>query len=101
MKLLQYSGPFAANTRIEVPVENNVKAVHLGIQNPHSPHIGYYTEKSLAPVIRITGETDDAYVLNYNDILEFDNISEPNLDIQILQAMPAEAIIDIALYEKE
>lgn len=106
MKLLQITGPFGQGEKIiDIPAETDYSYIHIGIQIPQrSPMSDWAQETNPAkgkyprPDIEINGIK---YVVNQNNILEFDGLAELTWRISALKDLPAETIIDIAYRVEE
>lgn len=94
MKLVQLKGPFTVGQVITVPAQYDYNYVQVGVQTPqNNGHIQYLNTKKLVPDLKINNQS---YFINYNDILEFDEISEIEMRITFNKSLPADTIIDIA-----
>lgn len=115
-KLLQYTGPFAANSTISIPAEYGTTYTHLGINyikpkpsfypvinmyndEESNAHNIYFSTDEYRPLrrdndIRINQKN---YILNQNGVLEFDALGETSWEIQFLHSFPAETIVDIII----
>lgn len=105
MKLLQITGPFEPGTIINLPAQTDYSYVHIGIQIPQRSPMSDWAQdtsgingKYPIPDIDINGIK---YVVNQNNILEFDGLAELTWNITALKKLPAETIIDIAYRVEE
>lgn len=115
-KLIQYTGPFAANSTISVPAEYGTIYTHLGINYIQQKPSFYPVRESrddeeskARNIYYSTGEyrsiarendirvNQKNYVLNQNGVLEFDALEETSWEIQFLHSFPAETIVDIII----
>lgn len=126
MKMVQYTGPFAANKKIEISSATGYKYVHIGIQIPQRQPIARQKKKtSLRPNTHIVrnvitdrreedwsgyndGNTRADLVINGTeyrvsdgDILEFDDISVSSWEISFKDDLPWGTIIDIMYDESK
>lgn len=92
MKLLQFKGPFHSGQTVSAPAHFDNEYVHIGVQIPHSQHIGYVKDRGVGPDFYIN---NIPFAMNGNSILEFDMISETDINVFFTHAIDADAIIDI------
>lgn len=109
-KLIQYTGPFAANSTISVPAEYGTTYTHFGI-NYIKPKPSFFPvrDKKKHDIYYSTGDyrsvnrgydiqvNQQNYVLNQNGVLEFDALEAISWEIKFLKDFPAETIIDIII----
>ena len=93
MRLVQYTGPFSRGQGIKPDVAYGKSAVHIGLQVPRRDVISNYATGVIPAMVQID---DQKFTIHSNDVLEFDELDDPTISLTILEALPAESIIDIA-----
>lgn len=96
MQLIQYKGPFSRGQNILVPMNDDYRYVHIGLQVPYKWKLEYLADNDFAPDIRINNgkETFDFWI-NQRRILEFDGMADSYYYITFLKSLPMETIVDI------
>lgn len=92
MKLIQYTGPFTAGQTISLPAQMDYSYVHIGIQIPKRQPIALITDTALPIDLTINNV---GYRVNDSCILEFDELAQSSITIEIERDLPWESIIDI------
>lgn len=86
-QLIEYKGPFAANSTISVPAEYNTVYTHLGINytKPRSNFIPIMEEKIKEPIIETTEDGEDIVLGTQHRYVPTDTYRElqRNADIRI------------------
>lgn len=99
MKIKEYTGPFAKGRTINVPMDDDYRYVHIGVQYPYSWPIQYLPERQVDPIVQIQPIDDTNHIrrfwVNHKGILEFDGMAELGYTVIILENLPMETIIDI------
>lgn len=104
MWVLQASGPFQANQRINFnpPQRSGIKYIKLGVQAPQVPPL---SESKIFPNDMIKFYlvyNNNRFIINANDILEFEDFNNSTVFTVIpLQDMDAYTIIDIAFIDEK
>lgn len=98
MQLIQYVGPFEAGERFTLPAQMGYRYTHIGLQIPYRQPISLINSSPLPIDVSINGVE---YRVNDKDILEFDDMRETSLEIEIEDDLPWGSIIDIAREEQQ